>query len=67
MIKITIEDETEVTGIKSKHSWTLEDAVHDFQTLLNKHFDTDVELFVRAKQNNTVVEPIKERAATEGM
>ncbi len=54
--------------LKENNSWTLEDAVHDFETLLNKHFDTNVELFVRAKtKTNTVVEPIKERAATEGM
>ena len=34
---------------------------------LNKFFGTDVEVLARAKQNNTVVEPIKERAVTEGM
>jgi hypothetical protein len=67
MIKITIEDDESIVGIKSKHSWTLEDAVHDFETVLNKFFGTDVEVFARAKQNNTVVEPIKERAVTEGM
>ena len=50
MIKITIEDETEVTGVKRKHSWTLDDAVHDFETVLNKHFDTDIQLFVKPKQ-----------------
>ena len=64
MIKITIEDETEVTGIKRKHSWTLEDAVHDFETVLNKHFDTDIQLFVKPKQKSTVVVPISE---SEGM
>tara|TARA_B100000424_G_scaffold37395_1_gene25287 strand:- start:762 stop:956 length:195 start_codon:yes stop_codon:yes gene_type:complete len=64
MIKITIEDETEVTGVKRKHSWTLEDAVHDFETVLNTHFGTDVQLSVKPKQNKTVVVPISE---TEGM
>ena len=65
MIKITIEDETEVTGVKRKHSWTLDDAVHDFETVLNKHFDTDVQLSVKPKQNKTVVVvPISE---SEGM
>ena len=67
MIRITIEDETEIVGIKDKHSWTLEDAVSVFETTLNKFFGTDVEVLVRAKQSNTVVEPIKERAVTEGM
>lgn len=67
MIKITIEDDESIVGIKSKHSWTLEDTVHDFETVLNKFFGTDVEVLARAKQNNTVVEPIKERAVTEGM
>ena len=64
MIKITIEDETEVTGIKRKHSWTLEDAVHDFQTVLNKHFGTEVELSVKAKQKATIEVPVLE---AEGM
>ena len=67
MIRITIEDETEIVGIKDKHCWTLEDAVSVFETTLNKFFGTDVEVLVRAKQSNTVVEPIKERAVTEGM
>ena len=64
MIKITIEDETEVTGIKRKHSWTLEDAVHDFQTVVNKHFGTEVELSVKAKQKATIEVPMQE---AEGM
>ena len=64
MIKITIEDETEVTGIKRKHSWTLEDAVHDFETVLNKHFGTEVELSVKAKQKATIEVPVLE---AEGM
>ena len=64
MIKITIEDETEVTGIKRKHSWTLEDAVHDFQTVVNKHFGTEVELSVKAKQTSTAEVPVIE---AEGM
>ena len=64
MIKITIEDETEVTGIKRKHSWTLDDAVHDFETVLNKHFDTNIQLFVKAKQKATIEVPVQE---AEGM
>ena len=64
MIKITIEDETEVTGVKRKHSWTLEDAVHDFQTVVNKHFGTEVELSVKAKQKATIEVPVLE---AEGM
>ena len=64
MIKITIEDETEVTGIKRKHSWALEDAVHDFETVLNKHFGTEVELSVKAKQKATIEVPVLE---AEGM
>ena len=64
MIKITIEDETEVTGIKRKHSWTLEDAVHDFETVVNKHFGTEVELSVKAKQKATIEVPVLE---AEGM
>ena len=64
MIKITIEDETEVTGIKRKHSWTLEDAVHDFETVLNKHFGADIQLSVKAKQKATIEVPVLE---AEGM
>ena len=64
MIKITIEDETEVTGIKRKHSWTLDDAVHDFETVLNKHFDTNIQLSVKAKQKATTQVPVLE---AEGM
>tara|TARA_B100000424_G_scaffold255740_1_gene235009 strand:- start:179 stop:373 length:195 start_codon:yes stop_codon:yes gene_type:complete len=64
MIKITIEDETEVTGVKRKHSWTLEDAVHDFETVLNKHFGTEVEVSVKAKQKATIEVPVQE---AEGM
>ena len=64
MIKITIEDETEVTGIKRKHSWTLDDAVHDFETVLNKHFDTNIQLSVKAKQKATIEVPVVE---AEGM
>ena len=67
MIKIIIEDDETIVGIKDKHCWTLEDAVSVFETTLNKFFGTDVEVLVRAKQSNTVVEPIKERAVTEGM
>jgi len=64
VIKITIEDETEVTGIKRKHSWTLDDAVHDFETVLNKHFDTNIQLSVKAKQKATTQVPVLE---AEGM
>ena len=64
MIKITIEDETEVTGIKRKHSWTLDDAVHDFETVLNKHFGADIQLSVKAKQKATIEVPVVE---AEGM
>ncbi len=64
MIKITIEDETELVGIKDKHSWTLDDTVSVFETALNKFFDTNVELSVRAKQKATIEVPVQE---AEGM
>ena len=64
MIKITIEDEESVVGIKDKHSWTLEDAVHDFETVLNKFFGADVEVFVKTKQKSTTEVPVLE---AEGM
>ena len=64
MIKITIEDETEVVGVKDKHSWTLEDTVSVFETALNKFFSSEVELSVRAKQKATIEVPVLE---AEGM
>ena len=64
MIKITIEDDESIIGIKSKHSWTLDDAVHDFQTALNKFFDTNVEVFVKAKHDKTAEVSVQE---AEGM
>tara|TARA_R100001086_G_scaffold209772_4_gene125583 strand:- start:687 stop:881 length:195 start_codon:yes stop_codon:yes gene_type:complete len=64
MIKITIEDDDTITGIKDKHCWTLEDAVNVFETVINKHWGTNVEVFVKAKQDQTVEVPINE---TDGM
>ena len=64
MIRITIEDETEVVGVKDKHSWTLEDTVSVFETALNKFFGSEVELSVRAKQKSTTEVPVLE---AEGM
>ena len=64
MIKITIEDEQEIVGVKDKHSWTLEDTVSVFETALNKFFGTDVEVSVKAKQKSTTEVPVLE---AEGM
>ena len=64
MIRITIEDETEVIGIKHKHSWTLEDTVSVFETALNKFFNSEVEVSVKAKQKSTTEVPVLE---AEGM
>ncbi len=64
MIKITIEDDDTITGIKDKHSWTLEDAVSVFETVINKHWVTDVELSVKDKAKATVEVPMQE---AEGM
>ena len=64
MIKITIEDETEVTGVKRKHSWTLDDTVSVFESTLNKFFNSDVEVFVKPKQKATIEVPVQE---AEGM
>jgi hypothetical protein len=64
MIKITIEDEEQIIGIKDKHSWTKEDAVNDFQIVLNKFFDTNVEIFIKNKQNKTAEVFVQE---AEGM
>jgi len=64
VIKITIEDEQEIVGVKDKHSWTLEDTVSVFETALNKFFGTDVEVSVKAKQKSTTEVPVLE---AEGM
>jgi len=42
MIKIIIEDDDTIVGIKDKHSWTLEDTVSVFETTLNKFFNSVV-------------------------
>tara|TARA_R100001230_G_C5539149_1_gene70456 strand:+ start:393 stop:587 length:195 start_codon:yes stop_codon:yes gene_type:complete len=64
MIRITIEDETEVVGVKDKHSWTLEDTVSVFETALNKFFNSEVEVSVQPKQKATIEVPMQE---AEGM
>ena len=64
MIKIIIEDDDTIVGIKDKHSWTLEDTVSVFQIVLNKFFGSDVEVSVQAKQKSTVEVPTQE---AEGM
>ena len=64
MIKITIEDETEVVGVKDKHSWTLEDTVSVFETALNKFFNSEVQVSVQPKQKSTTEVPVLE---AEGM
>tara|TARA_R100000479_G_scaffold42169_1_gene19050 strand:- start:89 stop:283 length:195 start_codon:yes stop_codon:yes gene_type:complete len=64
MIKITIEDETELVGVKDKHSWTLEDTVSVFETALNKFFNSEVEVSVKPKQKSTTEVPVLE---AEGM
>jgi hypothetical protein len=64
MIKITIEDETELVGVKDKHSWTLEDTISVFETALNKFFNSEVEVSVKAKQKSTIEVPMQE---AEGM
>jgi hypothetical protein len=64
MIKITIEDETELVGVKDKHSWTLEDTVNVFENALNKFFNSEVEVFVKPKQKSTTEVPVLE---AEGM
>ena len=64
MIKITIEDDDSIVGIKDKHSWTLEDTVSVFETVLNKFFGSNVEVSVKAKQDKTAEVPVQE---AEGM
>jgi hypothetical protein len=64
VIKITIEDETEIVGIKDKHSWTLEDTVSVFETALNKFFNSEVQVSVQPKQKVTIEVPMQE---AEGM
>ena len=64
MIKITIEDEQEIVGVKDKHSWTLEDTVNVFEDALNKFFGSEVEVSVKAKQKSTTEVPVLE---AEGM
>ena len=36
MIKIVIEDESTIIGIKDKHSWTIDDCVSLFESLIKK-------------------------------
>tara|TARA_Y100000004_G_scaffold172664_1_gene209723 strand:+ start:393 stop:587 length:195 start_codon:yes stop_codon:yes gene_type:complete len=64
MIKIIIEDDDTIVGIKDKHSWTLEDTVSVFETTLNKFFNSDVEVSVKPKQKATIEVPMQE---AEGM
>tara|TARA_R100001198_G_C5159461_1_gene165232 strand:- start:145 stop:339 length:195 start_codon:yes stop_codon:yes gene_type:complete len=64
MIKVTIEDNETIVGIKDKHCWTLEDTVNVFQIVLNKFFDTDIEVFIKPKQKSTTEVPVLE---AEGM
>tara|TARA_R100000005_G_scaffold95252_1_gene76034 strand:+ start:937 stop:1131 length:195 start_codon:yes stop_codon:yes gene_type:complete len=64
MIRITIEDDETIVGIKDKHCWTLEDTVSVFQIVLNKFFGSDVEVSVQSKQKSTVEVPTQE---AEGM
>lgn len=64
MIKIIIEDDDTMVGIKDKHSWTLEDTVSVFESTLNKFFNSDVEVFVKPKQKATIEVPVQE---AEGM
>jgi hypothetical protein len=64
MIKIIIEDDDTIVGIKDKHSWTLEDTVSVFENTLNKFFNSDVEVSVKPKQKATIEVPMQE---AEGM
>lgn len=64
MIKIIIEDDDTMVGIKDKHSWTLEDTISVFESTLNKFFNSDVEVFVKPKQKATIEVPVQE---AEGM
>ena len=36
MIKITLETDEEVVGIKDNHAWTKEDALHIFECVMKK-------------------------------
>ena len=64
MIKVIIEDEEEIVGIKDRHSWTLEDTVSIFETALNKFFNSEVKVSVQPKQKATIEVPMQE---AEGM
>ena len=64
MIKIIIEDDDTMVGIKDKHRWTLDDTVSVFESTLNKFFNSDVEVFVKPKQKATIEVPTQE---AEGM
>ena len=64
MIKIIIEDDDSITGIKDKHCWTLEDAVSIFEKILNKHWGIDVQVAVKNKGSSTTTVPVLE---AEGM
>ena len=64
MIKITIEDDQSIVGIKDKHCWTIEDAVSVFNVVLNKFFDAEVEVSIKSKQTSTAEVPVIE---AEGM
>ena len=41
MIKIVIEDESTIIGIKDKDSWTIDDCVSLFDSLIIKMYDKD--------------------------
>jgi hypothetical protein len=67
MIKITIETDEEVVGVKDKHSWTIEDVVSLFEDLLRKsNFKLPSNQQIEITQV-IPIEPYKEQIEAEGM
>lgn len=67
MIKITIETDEEVVGVKDKHSWTIEDVVSLFEHLLRKsNFKLPSNEQIEITQV-VPIEPYKEQIEAEGM
>ena len=66
MIKITIETEEEIIGLRDKNAFDLNDAISMFDTILKKLYWVSPQSQLKLT-NNLPVEHIKERVEVEGM
>ena len=64
MIKITLETDEEVVGIKDNHAWTKEDALHIFESVVKK---SNLGVDEKAKIDFVTVYPNAPIQEAEGM